>query len=139
MWQVPGPVALAAVQNDRCARQIVLRRHGVILQAESEVMRPKGWRPLVNLRFFVDLETGEPHIWGHGITEDEVRETLRAPYDDRAGREGARVALGQTVAGRYLRVVYVQDVEPDSAFVITAYEIGPKARKALRRRWRKRS
>ena len=29
---------------------------------------------------------------------------------------------------RYLRVVYVPDLVPDSVFVITAYDIGPKAK-----------
>lgn len=39
--------------------------------------------------------------------------------------------------GRYLRVIYVPDPEPESAFVITAYDLGPKALKALRRRRRR--
>ena len=47
------------------------------------------------------------------------------------------MAIGQTAAGRYLRVVYVPDPAPSSVFVITAYELGPKALKALRRRRRK--
>ena len=46
----------------------------------------------------------------------------------------ARIALGQTEAGRYLRVIYVPDPIPGSVAVITAYELGEKARKALRRR-----
>ena len=45
--------------------------------------------------------------------------------------------MGQTESGRYLRVIYVPDLEWDSAFVITAYDLGPKARKALRRRHRR--
>jgi len=48
------------------------------------------------------------------------------------------VALGQTVAGRYLRVIYVADPEPASVFVVTAYELGVKAKHALRRRRRRR-
>jgi hypothetical protein len=47
------------------------------------------------------------------------------------------VALGQTEAGRYLKVIYVPDPEPGSVFVITAYDLGPKALKALRRRRKK--
>ena len=54
--------------------------------------------------------------------------------EDRLGEGGVRVALGQTDAGRYLRVVYVPDPIPNSVFVITAYELGPKAKRALRRR-----
>ena len=40
----------------------------------------------------------------------------------------------KTQAGRYLRVIYVPDPTPGSVFVITAYELGEKALKALRRR-----
>ena len=47
------------------------------------------------------------------------------------------MALGQTDAGRYLKVIYVPDPEPSSVFVITAYDLGPKALKALRRRRKK--
>jgi len=41
---------------------------------------------------------------------------------------------GQTVSGRYLRVVYVPDIEKDSVFVITAYEISGNALAAYRKR-----
>jgi hypothetical protein len=75
----------------------------------------------------------------HGVTEQEAREVLARPIEDRPGREGSRVALGQTAAGRYLRVIYVPDPEPDSVFVITAYDLGPKAKRALRRRRRRKS
>jgi len=57
--------------------------------------------------------------------------------EDRAGRDGSRIALGQTEAGRYLRVIYVPDSTLGSVLVITAYELGEKARKALRRRRQK--
>ena len=89
------------------------------------------------LRFFIDPSTGEPHIYQHGVDEDEVEDVLVRPVEDRPGREGSRVALGQTHAGRYLRVIYVPDPEPESLFVITAYDLGPKALKALRRRQKK--
>lgn len=70
--------------------------------------------------------------------EDPGRmEVLGKPLEDRVGSEGCRVAVGQTEAGRYLRVIYVPDPQPDSAFVITAYDLGPKALKALRRRRRR--
>jgi hypothetical protein len=92
----------------------------------------------VKARFFIDPESGEPHITKHGVTEDEVREVLFGPIEDRPGRDGSRVALGQTSAGRYLRVVYVPDAVPDRVFVVTAYDLGPKAKRALRRRRKKR-
>lgn len=88
----------------------------------------------MKVRFYIDRESGEPHIARHRVTEREVRDVLARPLEDRPGREGAMVALGQTSAGRYLRVIYVPDPEPDSVFVITAYDLGPKAKHALRRR-----
>ena len=91
----------------------------------------------MNLRFYFDPETGETHIRRHSISEDEVQEVMTRPLEDRAGTEGSRVALGRTGGGRYLRVVYVPEPEPGSAFVITAYDLGPKAKKALRRRRRR--
>jgi hypothetical protein len=93
----------------------------------------------VRVRFYIDQESGEPHVLRHGVTQHEVRDVLARPLEDRPGREGSRIALGQTGAGRYLRVVYVPDPEPDSVFVITAYELGQKAKHALRRRRRRTS
>ena len=63
-----------------------------------------------------------------------MEDVITRPFEDRSGAEDSRVALGQTRAGRYLRVIYVPDPKPDSAFVIAAYELSPKAKKALRRR-----
>ena len=65
-----------------------------------------------------------------------MEEVLARPIEDRAGRDGARIAVGQSEAGRYLRVIYVPDPVPGSVFVITAYDLGEKALKALRRRRR---
>jgi len=89
----------------------------------------------MNFRFYVDPETGEPHIYRHGVTEDEASDVLQNPGEDRPGREGARVAIGQTQSGRYLRVIYVP--EPGGAFVITAYELTGKPLIAYRRRRRR--
>jgi hypothetical protein len=91
----------------------------------------------VKLRYYVEPETGQPHIYRHDVSEEEVEAVLGRPLEDRVGKEGSRVALGQTRGGRYLRVVYVPDPEPESVFVITAYDLGPKAKKALRRRRRR--
>jgi hypothetical protein len=70
--------------------------------------------------------------------EEEAADVLRNPGEDRPGREGARVAIGRTQAGRYLRVVYVPDPEPESIFVITAYELSGKPLAGYRRRRRRR-
>lgn len=88
----------------------------------------------MNLRFYIDPETNQPHIFNHNVSEPEVEDVLLRPLEDRDGAEGSRVALGQTRSGRYLRVIYVPDPEPDSILVITAYDLRPKAKKALRRR-----
>jgi len=91
----------------------------------------------MNIRFYRDPTTGEPHIYNHGVTEEEVEEVIRRPGEDRHGREGSRVAIGQTRTGRSLRVIYVPDPEPDSIFVITAYELRGKPLVAYRRRQRR--
>lgn len=91
----------------------------------------------MDLRFYLDPETGRPHVYSHGVTEAEVEQVLQKPGEDRAGREGSRVAIGQTLAGRYLRVIYVPDPVPESVFVITAYDLRGNPLAAYRRRRRK--
>jgi hypothetical protein len=91
----------------------------------------------MDVRFYLDPDTGDPHIWVHGVTEAEVLEVLEHAGDDFAGRDGSRIALGQTVAGRYLRVIYVPDPGADSVFVVTAYELRGKPLQAYRRRQRR--
>ena len=91
----------------------------------------------VNLRFYLDPATGQPHIWNHDVTEEEVEEVLENAGEDRPGGDGSRVAIGQTASGRYLRVAYVRDPKPDSAFVITAYDLRGKPLLAYRRRQRR--
>lgn len=91
----------------------------------------------MRVRFYCDPESGRPHIHGHGVGEREVEQVLARAGEDRAGREGTRVAIGQTQSGRYLRIIYVPDVHPDSVFDITAYELVGKPLMAYRRRRRK--
>lgn len=90
----------------------------------------------MNIRYYVDPETGQPHIYRHEVTENEVEDVLQNPGEDRPGREGARVAIGQTQAGRHLRVIYVPEL--GGAFVITAYDLRGKPLIAYRRRRRQR-
>lgn len=91
----------------------------------------------LEVRFYFDRTTAVPHIHNHDVREDEVIEVLEDPGEDRPGREGSRVAIGQTTAGRYLRVIYVPDATPNSVFVITAFELTGKPLEAYRRRRRK--
>jgi hypothetical protein len=92
----------------------------------------------MKIRLYIDPETGLPHIYNHDVREDEVEDVMLKPGEDRPGKEHSRIAIGQTRGGRYLRVIYVPDPEPDSVFVITAYELTGKSLKAYRRRGRRR-
>lgn len=98
---------------------------------------PKGRR--VRFRYYLDPDTGQPHIYGHGVTEEEVEQALRGPGEDLPASRASRMKLGRTAAGRHLQVIYTPDEDPDSVFVITAYELRGKAKKAFRRRQRRRS
>jgi hypothetical protein len=91
----------------------------------------------VNVRYYIDPQTSVPHIYGHDVSEPEVEEVLERPAEDYPGREGSRIAIGSTSAGRILRVVYVPDPEPSSVFVITAYSLRGKPLLAYRRRRRR--
>ena len=93
---------------------------------------------MAKIRYYIDPRTGSPHIWGHGVSEEEVEDAIQASGEDRPGRDGSRIAVGRSGSGRYLRVVYVPDPALDSVFVITAYELKGKPLSAYRLRIRKR-
>jgi len=90
----------------------------------------------VEIRYYIDPETGEPHIYEHDVDENEVEDILTYPEEERLGREGSRVVIGQTQAGRYLQVIYVPDRDRNSVFVVTAYELRGKPLAAFKRRRR---
>ena len=89
---------------------------------------------ILNIRYYIDPETGSPHIYGHDVDETEVEDVLLHPSEDRPGRDGSRIAIGQSSGGRYLRVIYVPEPAPNSVFVITAYELQGNPLIAYRRR-----
>jgi hypothetical protein len=91
----------------------------------------------MEVRYFLDPDTGQPHIYGHGVTETEVEEVLRGAGEDVRGTRQSRRKIGQTMDGRYLQVYYLPDEDPESVFVITAYEPRGKAKRAFRRRQRR--
>ena len=91
----------------------------------------------MKVRYHIDPATGQPHIYEHGVSEEEVEDVLGRPHQDIRGREDSRISIGQARDGRYLKVVYVPDPIPDSVFVITAYELGSKAKRAIRRKRKK--
>ena len=74
----------------------------------------------MDIRYYIDPDTELPHIYNHDADEREVEDVLYNAGEDRQGRNGPRVAIGETSAGRYLRVIYIPDPEPDSIFVVTA-------------------
>jgi hypothetical protein len=90
------------------------------------------------VRFVIDRDTDLPHIEQHGVSAIEVLDILRGPADHGPGRDGTRIAEGQTRGGRYLRVIYKENEFDSSILVITAYDLIGKARSAYRRRRRKR-
>lgn len=81
----------------------------------------------MNIRFYRDPETDDPHIHNHAVDEDEVQDALESPGEYRPGRDGSRVAIGTMRAGRYLRVIDVPDPQPKSVFVITAMSCAENA------------
>jgi hypothetical protein len=93
----------------------------------------------LKIRYYIDTATDSPHIYNHNVVEDEVENVLLAPVEDRPGKDGSRIAIGKTSGGRYLRVIYVPDPEPNSVFVITAYELRGKPLTAFRRRRRRKA
>jgi hypothetical protein len=92
----------------------------------------------MDVRYYHDPQTGLPHIYDHGVTKSEVEWILAHPGEDEACADDSRQALGQTDAGRYLRVIYVPDKEGDGVFVVTAYPLAGRQLKAFRRRKRRR-
>jgi hypothetical protein len=95
---------------------------------------------VMKIRYYMDTETGEPHIYNHGVSENEVEEVFESGLgQDRVSREGSRMLMGQTETGRYIRIIYSPDSVGDSVFVITAYELTGKALTAFKRRRRRRS
>ena len=91
----------------------------------------------MKIRFYIDPTTGLPHIYNHNVDETEVKEALANSDEDRPGTNRSRITIGRTDAGRILRVIYLRDPEPDSVFVITAYDLTGKPLVAFRRRMKK--
>ena len=92
----------------------------------------------MELRFYYDPDTDLPHIYNHGVDEEEVKEVLRHPAEEAKSSRRSWVAIGPTRAGRLLKVVYVPDEIGNGIFVVTAYDLRGKALMAFRRRRRRR-
>jgi len=92
----------------------------------------------MNVRYNVDADTGLPHMYQHGVSEQEVEEILAHPIERRRGDGDSVVLAGKTWRGRFLRVIVAFDSDREGCFVMTAYDLRGKSLKALRRRMRKR-
>jgi hypothetical protein len=57
----------------------------------------------VEIRFYNDPETSLPHIYEHGVTEDEATDVFLGIGEDLPAQRGSRMKLGQTSAGRYFK------------------------------------
>ena len=83
-------------------------------------------------KFYTDPETNEPHIFNHGVTEDEAIESIENKAEIKRSRKDSFVAIGRTAAGRTLKVVYVKKI--DYLLIVTGYEMSGRELKAFRRR-----
>jgi hypothetical protein len=76
------------------------------------------------------------HIAEHGIEASEaeyVADYARRPYPKMIG-DGKWVVIGQTAIGRYLQVIYVDDDDADTVYVIHARALTDAEKRRLRRR-----
>ncbi len=90
----------------------------------------------MQIRFLLDADTELPHIYNHGVREEEVISVIEHPGLLLHANRGSLMALGQTSAGRYLKVIYRE--EDDEILVITAFDLRGNALKAYKRRRRRR-
>ena len=68
-------------------------------------------------------DNSESHIARHGVALKEVEEVLSGlPLLLLNGREGTRLAYGQTYAGRY-RFVVMAEAEDGRAYVVTSRDM----------------
>lgn len=88
----------------------------------------------MKLRFYIEPGTDLLHIYKHDVDEDEVWDILTSPEEICRNQDNTKIAIGQTQAGRYLRVIFKVDTVNRALFVITAYELDGKPLLAYRRR-----
>jgi len=68
------------------------------------------------------------HCAEHGISKEEVEEAFENAIDEDTSRSSGRpVIFGDTNGGRHLMVVY-EEVDEDTIYPITAYEVPRRAK-----------
>ena len=78
------------------------------------------------------------HIGNHGVTRAEAEFVANKPrrsYPQVIG-DGKWLVIGQTAAGRYLQVIYVDDQGADTVYVIHARELTEREKRRFRRKIR---
>ena len=91
----------------------------------------------MNVRFYLDPETEEPHIYNHGVSADELKTSSALRVKTvQVGRvpELLTVKPGPVI----LAGDRCSDSEPQSVFVITAYELSGRPLVVYRRCRRRR-
>jgi hypothetical protein len=58
---------------------LFIGRVSFIIQTTANVADRGQVSETMEVRFYVDRETGLPHIYNHGVTEAEVLQVLRKP------------------------------------------------------------
>jgi len=91
----------------------------------------------MDYRFYKEPDSGLAHCYAaHGVKERDAIEVLRQPGQRLERTDGSLVAEGQTEAGRFLRVIYREELDLEYVFIITAYDLKGKAKQTFRRRRR---
>jgi hypothetical protein len=49
----------------------------------------------MNVRFYIDSANGQPHIFQHGVEEDEVEQVLENRGEDRPGERAHALRLAR--------------------------------------------
>lgn len=52
----------------------------------------------MEVRYYLDPESDQPHIYGHGVIEQEVEQVLRGLGEDLPAAKRSRMKLGQTAS-----------------------------------------
>ena len=86
----------------------------------------------MKVRHFDWDEVNEDHVARHGVDPDEVEEVFVGRHRVLRSREGRYVALGRSVAGRYLLVVF-EAREFGEIRVVTARDMAEKEKKYFKR------
>ncbi|MEX2122081.1 MAG: hypothetical protein WD847_21050 [Pirellulales bacterium] len=79
------------------------------------------------LRILWDLDDDEAgnvqHIAQHGLTKEDVEGVLEHPVSTDASRSSGRpIALGITLDGRFIGVVY-EEIDDMTIYPVTAFEV----------------